>query len=455
MSRVRIDPVERVRARLEVPGDKSISHRALILNAVAAGAARVGGLAPGGDVASTARALARLGAEVERLGGGEWRVSGERARWASPAPVDCGNSGTTARLLLGILASRAEPPTALTGDASLRARPMGRVVEPLRAAGAAIDPAEPGGDGRRLPLKVAGRPLAGVEHRLAVASAQVESALLLAGLAARGRTVVISPGASRDHTPRLLAAMGAEVAVEPLAGGGRRVSLSPGPVEPIDLEVPGDLSSAAFLLALAAALPGSEIVVEDVGLNPGRTGFLEILAAMGAEVEIEVEAADPEPRGTVRVAAAGLVGVDVGPALVPRAIDELPLVAVLGAVAEGTTRVSGAAELKVKESDRIGAIAAGLGAMGAEVETTADGFSVRGPARLSGAALDAAGDHRIGMALAVAALLARRPSELSGAEWIDVSWPGFLDTVAACAGGRTREPRPAAVRPIPPTGARP
>lgn len=209
--------------------------------------------------------------------------------------------------------------------------------------------------------------------------------------------------------------------------------------------MPGDLSSAAFLLALAAALPGSEIVVENVGLNPGRTGFLEILEAMGAGVEAEVEAADPEPRGSVRVAGRGLVGIEVDPALVPRAIDELPLVAVLGAVAEGTTRVTGAAELKVKESDRIAAIAAGLAAMGAGIETVADGFAVHGPARLAGARLDAAGDHRIGMALAISALLARGPSTLSGAEWIDVSWPGFLSTVTAIAAGAA-EASPAEAR---------
>ena len=451
MTEVRLEPVERVRARVEVPGDKSISHRALIFNAVAGGSARVDGLAPGDDVASTVRVLRALGSGVERIGEGSVRVTGS-GRWTSEGPVDCGNSGTTARLLLGVLAPRAGAPVTLTGDPSLRARPMARVTGPLRDMGAAIEPAgdPPGANANvevrarsdreesdpepraRLPLTITGSSLTGSTHDLAIASAQVESAILLAGLEAEGDTVVVSPGASRDHTPRMLAAMGADVTVEPLddGTGGRRSRLRPGPVDAIDVTVPGDLSSAAFLLALAAALPGGEIVVEEVGLNPGRTGFLEILEAMGAEVEIEVEATDPEPRGTVRVRGRGLSGIEVDPALVPRAIDELPLVAVLGAVAEGATRVTDAEELKVKESDRIAAIAAGLSAMGAEVTTTPDGFVVHGPARLAGARLDAAGDHRIGMGLTIAALLARGPSTLSGAEWIDVSWPGFLETVS-------------------------
>lgn len=437
MTDLRLEPVERVRARMEVPGDKSISHRALILGALADGPATVRGLAPGRDVASTIEALAALGAAVERTAPDAARIEGP-AEWAAAARVDCGNSGTTARLLLGALAPRAAGRVVVAGDASLAARPMARVVEPLRAMGAAIEPEGSAPD--RLPLAVEARRLEGAEHRLAVASAQVETAILLAGLAAEGETVVVSPGASRDHGPRMLASMGAAIEVRPGPGGGRTVRLAPGPLRARDVDVPGDLSSAAFLLALAAATPGGEVEVAGVGLNPGRTGFLEVLAAMGADVEAEVEREDPEPVGAVRVTGRGLEGIDLDPALVPRAIDELPLVAVLGAVAEGSTRVSGAAELKVKESDRIAAIAAGLARMGADVQPTGDGFVVEGPTRLSGAPLDARGDHRIGMALAVAACLARTPSTLSGAEWIDVSWPGFGAALAACAeGGRAAE----------------
>lgn len=432
MSRVRLEPPGRVRARLRVPGDKSISHRALILNAMAGGEAEVSGLAPGRDVAATSRALAGLGVRIERTGPGSVRVTGG-ARWRASAPVDCANSGTTARLLLGVLAARAEAPTTLVGDRSLQARPMGRVVRPLVRAGARIEPAGPDG-ADRLPLTVVGRPLAGRVHRLEVASAQVKSALLLAGLTAEGSTTVEEPGASRDHTERMLAAMGASIGTGAAGGGLRRTTLAPGPIRAVDVDVPGDLSSAAYFLALAAAREGSEAVVEEVGLNPGRTGFLEVLRAMGAEVEVEPTAAGIEPRGTVRVVGAGLTGVEVGPELVPRTIDELPLVAVLGAVAEGETRVGGAAELRVKESDRVAAIAAGLEAMGATVETGPDGLVVRGPTRLTGAALDAAGDHRIGMSLAVAAALAEGPSTLDGAEWVDVSYPGFFADLEAAAG---------------------
>ncbi len=430
MTDVRIEPFGRARARLRVPGDKSISHRALILNALAAGEARVHGLAPGLDVASTAAALRALGARVEPDGGGAARVTGG-AQWRAAGPVDCGNSGTTARLLLGVLAARASGVVTLTGDGSLSRRPMGRVAEPLREMGATI------GGGDRLPLTVEGRALTGGAFRLEVASAQVKSAILLAALSAEGATVIEEPGESRDHTERMLAAMGADVRV-----AGRRVELRPGPpLTAVDVDVPGDFSSAAFFLARAALVPGSEVVVEDVGLNPRRTGFLDVLSAMGAEVEVTVESDGMEPMGRVRVTGRGLAGVRLEPDLVPRAIDELPLVAVLAAAAEGETVIAGAAELKVKESDRIAAIVRGLTALGADVEAGADGLTVRGPTPLKGAALDAVGDHRIGMALAVAASAAEGASTLAGAEWIDVSYPGFLDRLAALA-----SPAPAGAR---------
>jgi 3-phosphoshikimate 1-carboxyvinyltransferase len=341
--------------------------------------------------------------------------------------VDCGNSGTTARLLLGALAPRAQGIVVLDGDASLRRRPMARATEPLVAMGAGIaERGEPG----RLPLAVTGRRLAGRRHRLEVASAQVKSAILLAGLAAEGATEVEEPVRSRDHTERLLRAMGAAIEVD-----GNRIRLLPGPFRAVDVDVPGDLSSAAFFLGLAAAA-GGEATVEGVGLNPGRTGFLDLLARLGADVAVDLETEDVEPRGTVTVRAGRLRAIEIGADEVPGSIDELPLLAVVATQADGETRVGGAAELRVKESDRIAAIADGLTRMGADIRALPDGFVVRGPTPLSGAALDTRGDHRIGMALAIAASLADGPSVLSGAEWVDVSYPGFFPALAGCADTR-------------------
>ncbi|MCK5439620.1 MAG: 3-phosphoshikimate 1-carboxyvinyltransferase [Gemmatimonadetes bacterium] len=422
MNRVGLGPVGRVRSRVRVPGDKSISHRALVLNAVAEGTATVRGLAPGADVGATLGALEALGVTIERLGDDRVRVTGG-AHWHAKQPIDCQNSGTTARLLLGLLASRAPAPVTLTGDQSLSRRPMRRVVEPLRRMGAEIEPAD------TLPLTVTGRPLTGAEHHLDVASAQLKTALLLAGLAADGLTMLIEPGVSRDHTERVLAAMGARIERRE-----REVRVRPGDLTALDIDVPGDFSSAAPFLALAAAREGSEIVVEEVGLNPTRTGFLDLLRAFGAEVETTVVVTEPEPYGDVRVMGTKLSGIDVDPEIVPRTIDELPLIAVVATQAEGLTRVRGATELRVKESDRIEAIAAGLVRMGADMEMAPDGFDIRGPTVLEGARLDAAGDHRIGMALAIGAALAQGGSTLDGTEWIDVSYPSFLTDLVSCAG---------------------
>lgn len=419
-------PLGRIRARLRVPGDKSISHRALILNALAEGRARVRGLAPGLDVRSTLTALAAFGTEITLDPDGNVEVTGPKD-WRAQETIDCGNSGTTARLLMGALAPRARGSVVLDGDASLRRRPMARAIEPLVAMGAEIAPrGEPG----RLPVSVTGCRLTGRRHRLQVASAQVKSAILLAGLAAEGETVVEEPVRSRDHTERLLRAMGAGIEVE-----GSRIRLTPGPLRAVDVDVPGDVSSAAFFFGLAAA-SGGEATVEDVGLNPGRTGFLDLLARLGADVAIDIESDDVEPRGTVALRAGGLRAIEVGADEVPGAIDELPLLAVVATQADGETRVTGAAELRVKESDRIAAIADGLARMGADVRALPDGFVVRGPTRLSGAELDARGDHRIAMALAIAASLADGPSSLAGAEWVDVSYPGFFPALAGCADAR-------------------
>jgi 3-phosphoshikimate 1-carboxyvinyltransferase len=395
-----------------------------MLNALATGSAVVRGLPSGRDVRSTVEALSALGVEIDPREGNAVKV-GEAGDWSTDEAIDCGNSGTTARLLLGVLAGRARRSVELTGDASLRSRPMLRVIEPLRAMGAEIRGGTAGDD--HLPVTVEGKPLRGRPHSLAVASAQVKTALLLAGLVAEGETVVEEPEPSRDHTERLLASMGAAIERE-----GSRITIRPGPIEARDIDVPGDLSSAAPFLTLAATRPGNTIVVEEVGLNPTRAGFLEVLEAFGAQVETTVTGVDPEPWGTVRVTGAPLTAVEVGGSTIPRMIDEVPLVAVLGAIAEGRTRVWGAAELRVKESDRVEAITAGLAGMGVSIEATADGLEVQGPARLHGARLDAVGDHRIGMALAIAATLADGESGLSGDEWVDVSYPGFFDDLARC-----------------------
>lgn len=421
-----LGPVGRVRSRVRVPGDKSISHRALVLNAIAEGMATVRGLAPGADIGATLDALEALGVTIERLGDDTVRVTGG-ASWRAEPSIDCCNSGTTARLLLGLLAPRAAAPVTLTGDRSLSGRPMRRVVEPLRRMGAEIEPAD------TLPIMITGRRLTGVEHHLDIASAQLKTALLLAGLAADGSTAVIEPAVSRDHTERLLAAMGACIETRKT-----EVRVRAGKLNALDIDVPGDLSSAAPFLALAAAREGSEIVVEGVGLNPTRTGFLDLLRAFGAKVETTVTVSGPEPYGEVRVTGARLSAIDVRPEIVPRTIDELPLVAVVATQADGLTRVRGARELRLKESDRIEAIGDGLARMGAEIELAADGFDVRGPTALEGSQLDAMGDHRIGMALAIGAALATGRSRLDGAEWIDVSYPSFLADFASCVGASAR-----------------
>lgn len=429
MSRVRLGPLDPVDATFRVPGDKSIGHRALFLNAIAEGSAKVTGLSAGRDVAATRKALRALGVLIEEAAGGVVVRGG--GPWSAGEPVECGNSGTTARLLLGVLAPRASRPVTLVGDASLSRRPMGRVVGPLLAMGARIGAdAETGGrTPSRLPMTVTGARLTGATHRLAVASAQVKSALLLAALAARGPTVVEEPGRSRDHTERMLERMGGRIERQ-----GGRTTLLPGPISALDVDVPGDFSSAAPFLVLAAARPGSRIAIEDVGLNPTRTGLLEVLIAMGADVAIEEAVSEPEPWGSVTVRGRTLGGIRVDPALVPRLIDELPLLAVLATQAEGETVVTGAAELRVKESDRIQAVVRGLRSMGAAIEPLEDGFAVRGPVRLAGARVAAALDHRIGMAFAVAAGLADGESELDGAEWVDVSYPGFFERLGAGLG---------------------
>jgi 3-phosphoshikimate 1-carboxyvinyltransferase len=412
-----IRAARRLDGEVRLPGDKSISHRALMLNSVADGPARVRGLSPGADVASTAGCMRALGVEIE----GEHVVGrGLRGLQQAAGPLDCGNSGTTMRLLAGLLAGQPFVST-LVGDESLSRRPMDRVAAPVRLMG---------GHAETMPLRVGGGRLHGIDYELPVASAQVKSAVLLAGLSAQGITTVREPVPSRDHTERMLRGMGVPVDVD-----GLRASLA-GPVErldPLDLEVPGDLSAAAFWL-VAAVLHGTGTVrVDHVGVNPGRIGVLAVLERIGARIAWRrdwIEGGEPVADLEVGPAEA-LRALEVGGAEVAGLIDELPVLAVAAAVLPGVSRISGAAELRVKESDRVAAMAAGLGAMGADVRGLPDGWEIHGPRHLEGARVQSFGDHRVAMALAIAGLLADGETEVEGAECVEISYPGFWDQLEA------------------------
>ncbi len=412
-----------------VPGDKSISHRALMLGAVAQGTTEVSNLAPGADVRSTASCLRALGVPIE-VEGGSVRVTGRGAKALrrSNAPLDCGNSGTSIRLLAGLLGG-AGVPFELTGDESLLGRPMRRICEPLRRMGMRLNAREARGED--FPPLVSDEPrrLQGGRFELAAPSGQVKSALLLAGLFAEGSTEVVEPSPSRDHTERMLPAFGAPPQVS--ADGRLRID-GGAELRATSIDVPGDFSSAAFVLGAAALVAGSRAIVRDVGLNPGRTGLLDVLRRMGAAVRVESSrVVCGEPRGDVVIEQAPLRGTEVRGSEVPSLLDELPLVAVLGAFAAGKTLVRGAAELRAKESDRIRAVIAGMRAMGADAEELPDGFCVRGSGRLHGGEIDSARDHRIAMAFAVAALGADRPTTIRGAEWAAISFPTFWSMLGA------------------------
>jgi 3-phosphoshikimate 1-carboxyvinyltransferase len=414
-----VEPAKRVTGQVRVPGDKSIAHRALILAALAQGESAIDGLPEGEDVRATVACLRGLGARIRRSADTA-QIDGAGLRsFATPHGVlDCANSGTTMRLLLGVLAGSSVSAT-LDGDASLRRRPMARVIDPLQSMGANVESQ----DGRA-PLAVIGTSLQGRRHLLPVSSAQVKSALLLAGLSASGPTTVVEPVATRDHTERLLRAMGTDVAA---ADGSVVIRPSHQPLRPIELAVPGDFSSAAFWMAAAALRPGWSVNIRDVGLNPTRTRFLHLLGSMGAELQVDGPGAgEIEPSGGLIATGRGLRAIAVGSTEVAGAIDEIPVLLVLATQADGVTTIDGAAELRVKESDRIAAMAEGLRRMGAVVDERADGVSVRGPSRLRGATVESRGDHRIAMALAVAALVASSPTMIKGADSVAVSYPNFF-----------------------------
>lgn len=423
-----------IRAEIAIPGDKSMSHRSAMFASLAEGRSTVTGFLEAEDCLSTVAAMRSLGARIEHTGPGTFVIEGTGGRLRQPAGgVDCGNSGTTMRLLSGIIAS--QPIRArMTGDASLSKRPMGRVIKPLSEMGARFT-AE-GGEGRP-PLVVEGGVLNPLSYEMPVASAQVKSAVLLAGLSAQGETSVVEPAACRDHTERMLREFGVTLHIgEPDGNGRRRISLmGPQKLRARDFAVPGDISSAAFWLVAGAAKEGSEITMHGVGLNPTRDGIISVLRRMGAD--ITATPADPtaaEPSGTVIVRGGKLTGTVIAGAEIPNVIDELPVLAVAGALASGITVIRDARELRVKETDRIAAIAGNLRAMGANVAETEDGMVIEGGHPLHGATLQCFHDHRIAMACAVAGLFADGETVVEHVECVDTSYPTFGDTLDSVIG---------------------
>ncbi|MBI4306555.1 MAG: 3-phosphoshikimate 1-carboxyvinyltransferase [Chloroflexi bacterium] len=424
MNAVSVSRPKRLRGTVTPPGDKSISHRASMFNAVANGVARVTNYSTGQDCASTLRVLRGLGVRIEASPAADGRgdtltVHGVGMHgFKEPDDIlDAGNSGTTTRLVSGLLAGR--PFQAIvTGDASIRSRPMGRVIEPLRKMGATINARK---DGTLAPIVFQGGQLRGIDYEMPVASAQVKSCLLLAGLRAEGRTLLRQPALSRDHTERMLTAMGASVGSD-----GLSVWVEPGELRSLDVEVPGDVSSAAFWLVAASIHPDAEVVVANVGLNPSRTGVISILRRMGADLEIRDErTVAGEPVGDIVARTSRLRGVDISGDIVPILIDEIPVLSVAAAIAKGDTVVRDAAELRVKETDRIRATAAWLTSAGVSVEESRDGMTIHGAGRLRGAACRSYDDHRIAMSLAIAGLVSEGPMHIEGAGAADISYPTF------------------------------
>jgi len=410
---------------VRAPGDKSISHRTLLLGSLAGGPSHISGFLPSADCLATLDCVRNLGVDVDvraEPSGCEATLTvhgvGLRGLQAPCGSLDCSRSGTTMRLLAGILAGQSFA-SVLSGDEQLLRRPMRRIADPLARMGAGIETVDGHG-----PLTIRGHGLRGHDHTLKVASAQVKSALLLAGLYADGPTTVRQPGPARDHTERMLSAMAAGIRIS-----GLTVILHPpSALAPLSLRVPGDISSAAFPLAAALLVPGSEVTFPDLGVNPTRTGFLDVLHRMGADIAVEdVRTQGGEPVARVTARASYLHGVEVGGETVVRMIDEFPALAVVATQAHGTTVVRDAAELRVKETDRIATTVAELQVLGARIEPLPDGFVVEGPTQLRGGTVDSHGDHRLAMALAVAGLVARGEVTVQGADCIGDSFPGFVD----------------------------
>lgn len=428
----RFDPAARgLRGELHPPPDKSISHRAALIGAMAEGPTRISGYLESADTRATLEAVAAVGAGVtagdpDGRGGLFVEIEGAGLRGARPAAIDVGNAGTLLRMMPGWLAGQPGGEWSLDGDESIRRRPVDRVIEPLRQMGAAIE----GREGRLPPLRVSGSELRGIDYQQPMASAQVKSCLLFAGLLATGETTVREPAPARDHTERMLAASGAQ-----LSRADGAITVMPAErLESGDIPVPGDFSSAAFLLAGALIVPGSEVRLREVGINKNRIGLLSVLARMGVEMNgkgesgmavHEIREPGPEPVADLEARPASFGGAAVTGDEVPSLIDELPLIGLLGCFAEGETVVSGAEELRHKESDRIAAVVEGLAGLGAEIEARPDGFAVRGTGGLRGGSLDARGDHRLAMLGAIAGLASREGVEVEGFDAVAVSYPSF------------------------------
>lgn len=416
-----------LKGRIGVPGDKSISHRALMLGAIAIGETTIEGLLLGEDPRTTASCFSLLGADISDLNSELVKVRGlGLGKLQEPSGVlDAGNSGTTMRLMLGILASHPERFFSVTGDSSLVKRPMSRVIQPLEQMGAKIWGRQ---GGKFAPLAVRGEKLKPFHYHSPIASAQVKSCILFAGLMAEGETTVTEPALSRDHTERMLRAFGAKVTIDPETNSA--TVTGPAKLQGQSVVVPGDISSAAFWLVAAAMVPGSELCIENVGVNPTRTGILEALARMGADIELENEReVAGEPVADLRVRHSKLEACEIGGDLVPRAIDEIPILAVAAIFAKGTTTIRDAGELRVKESDRLMAMATQLNRLGAKITELPDGLDITGGTPLTGTDVDSYGDHRVAMSLAIAALNASGTTTIRGAEAAAISYPEFTATL--------------------------
>jgi 3-phosphoshikimate 1-carboxyvinyltransferase len=424
MSNLEIRPIRRLDAEFSVPGDKSISHRGIMLGGLAAGTTRLRGFLPGEDCLSTLHALQALGCRVDRVAPDEVLIEGRGAKLLAPAePIDCGNSGTTMRLLSGVVAGFPFT-TRLFGDASLTRRPMGRIAEPLRQFGAEILCE---GSGDRPPLTIRGTQLRAIDFTSKVASAQVKSCILLAALQASGKTTFREPILSRDHTERLLPAFGASFRTE------KQTLILHGPqrLEGTELDVPGDFSSAAFWMVLAAGLPGARLTLRRVGLNPTRTALISALLRMGAGLVEMVEQPTPEPMGTISVQGGSpLKPTTVSGKEIPNLIDEIPILAVAAALAKGTTEIRDAAELRHKESDRLAVVTKNLRLFGVPVEERPDGLLIEGGCSLVGAEVESHGDHRIAMSAAILGLLAKGRTLVKDTACIETSYPGFAKQIS-------------------------
>ncbi|MEO5969108.1 MAG: 3-phosphoshikimate 1-carboxyvinyltransferase [Bdellovibrionia bacterium] len=411
----------RFKGNPKIPGDKSISHRSLIFGALCEGTIEILDLLESADVQSTARCLSQLGVKIRQSGNRTWVEGMGNRSWTHPSSdLDCGNSGTTIRLLMGLISGLAIQAT-LTGDSSLVQRPMKRIAEPLIKMGAKITLTRED----FAPMTVAGGSLQAVEYSLPVASAQLKTALIIAALSARGTTVLRGKIHSRDHTERMLAHFGIRI-----ESNNTEIRI-PGEqsLRPNAVQVPGDPSTAAFWLAAASLIPGAELKLEKVSLNPTRLGFVRVLERMGADLKIKITGENPEPVGTIEVRSAPLKGTRILKEEIPSLVDELPVLAVLASQAQGVTEVEGAEELRVKESDRLEALASNLRVMGVEVEVRADGFRIEGPQRLQGARIKTQKDHRIAMAFSVAGMVANGVTEIEDAECVGVSYPEFYKTL--------------------------